>query len=42
MATGLVVAAALSAAAAVVVARVLSGRSVERIPHAHVSSEVAA
>jgi EmrB/QacA subfamily drug resistance transporter len=42
MATGLVVAAALSAAAAVIVARVLSRRSVERAPHAQVSPEAAA
>src|ERR687898_303535 len=39
MATGLVVAAALSAAAAVVVARVLSRRPVERAPQPQVSAE---
>ena len=42
MATGLLVAAALSAAAAVLVARVLSRRPVERAAHAQVSLERAA
>ena len=42
MATGLVVAAALSAAAAVIVARTLSRRPVERVAHAQVSIERAA
>jgi MFS transporter, DHA2 family, multidrug resistance protein len=42
MARGLVVAAALSATAAVLVARVLSGRRVKRVPRAEVSPEGAA
>jgi EmrB/QacA subfamily drug resistance transporter len=42
MATGLVVAAALSAGAALLVARVLSNRSVERTPHAQLSPRSAA
>jgi EmrB/QacA subfamily drug resistance transporter len=42
MATGLVVAAALSAGAAVIVARVLSSKSVKRTAHAQVSPRTAA